>query len=164
MPNPDSENNPIFNVLVEVPRGSQVKYEYDEASGRIVVDGMLYDGVKFPFDYGSILGTLEEDGDPLDVIMYSTYPFYPGVVVPCRIIGGMDMLDRGLRDTKLLGIPVHDRVYSALQDITDFPQEKLAEYQVFYERDMAKQRNKIMEFKGLLSKQQALDLIHQSKQ
>ena len=158
---PDNLNN--FDVLVEISLGSQIKYEFNEELGRIRVDGMLFDGVKFPFDYGSILGTKEEDGDPLDVMIYSTYSFPPGVLVPCRIIGAMDIIDRGLRDTKLLGIPVHDRLNDHLQDISDFPTEKIDEYKIFYERDLAKQRNKIMEFKGLLSKEQALALIESSR-
>ncbi len=65
------------NVLIEIPQGSNVKYELDKEENVIKVDRILYTAMFYPFNYGFIPGTLEEDGDPLDVLVISNYPLMP---------------------------------------------------------------------------------------
>jgi len=121
-PGKDAPN--IVNVLIEIPMGSNVKYEYDEEEGVVRVDRILYTAMFYPFNYGFIPGTLEEDGDPLDVLIISDYPLLPGSVIEVRPIGILFMRDEEGEDAKIIAVPKDkiDPTYSNIKDIKDVPE------------------------------------------
>src|SRR3990172_11746849 len=83
----------VVNVFIEIPSGSSVKYELDKESGVIFVDRFLYTEMEFPFNYGFVPQTLAGDGDPIDVLVLSSKPVVPGVVIPARPLGMLEMDD-----------------------------------------------------------------------
>ena len=112
------------NVLIEIPMGSNIKYEYDEEEEVVKVDRVLYTSMMYPFNYGFIPGTLEEDGDPLDVLVISDYAIYPGTAIEARPIGILYMRDEEGEDAKIIAVPKDkiDPTYSNIRDIIDLPE------------------------------------------
>src|SRR3990167_5629960 len=126
----DIKNIPIgknppeeVNVLIEIPKGSSVKYELDKESGAVTVDRFLYTAMYFPFNYGFIPGTLSEDGDPIDVLVLSEHTVAPGAVIPATPIGMLEMEDESGIDAKILAVPPQkiDPLYGVYKDIADVP-------------------------------------------
>lgn len=122
-----------FNVIVETPRGCANKYEVDKATGLIKLDRVQYSAVYYPFDYGFAPGTHWHDNDPLDVMIITTHPLLAGVLVEVRPIGGVEMIDSGEGDDKIIAVPVEDPRFKELQDIDDFPSHRKAEIKHFFE-------------------------------
>lgn len=112
------------NVLIEIPMGSNIKYEYDEEEDVVKVDRVLYTSMMYPFNYGFIPGTLEEDGDPLDVLVITSYPIMPGTAIEVRPIGILYMRDEEGEDAKIIAVPKDkiDPSYSNIRDIIDLPE------------------------------------------
>ena len=106
-------------ALIEIPRGSRNKYELDHVTGRLRLDRVLYSSVHYPADYGFILETMGEDGDPLDVLVLVQEPTFPGCVVPARPVGGLDMQDEKGSDFKVLAVPVGDPRYAHVRTFAD---------------------------------------------
>ena len=125
----------VVNVLIEIPMDSSVKYELDEESGLLKVDRFLYTSMKYPFNYGFIPGTLEEDGDPVDVLLLSREPVYPGVLVEARPIGLLVMEDEEGKDSKVIAVPKGklDRSYEGVKDVKDLPDATLERIKHFFE-------------------------------
>ena len=97
-----------FDVLIEIPKGSRNKYEYDFDLGKMRFDRMLHTSMVYPTDYGFIPETLADDGDPLDVLVISTIPFFPGCVVEVKPVGILYMSDEKGGDEKVLCVPKAD--------------------------------------------------------
>lgn len=110
-----------FHAVVEIPAGSTVKYEIDPDTGVPVVDRFVLSPVAYPANYGFVTGSLEGDGDPLDVLIWTREPVVPGAVVRARSIGILRMTDAGERDTKILAVPAGDvdPRYADVGDIDD---------------------------------------------
>lgn len=108
-------------ALIEIPKGSNVKYEMDEKTGFIKVDRILYTSMVFPYNYGFVPGTLGEDGDPLDVLVISSATFNSGTTVMVRPIGVLLMRDEEGVDSKIMAVPVEkiDPEMSGVKDIKD---------------------------------------------
>src|SRR5580693_6439605 len=87
-----------MNVIIEVPRGSMNKYEIDKETGLLALDRVLHTAQQYPFDYGFVPQTLWDDGDALDVVLLTTYPLAPGILVHARPVGIMHMIDGGEAD------------------------------------------------------------------
>ncbi|MEM0373862.1 MAG: inorganic diphosphatase [Sulfolobaceae archaeon] len=121
---PGKEAPNIVNVLIEIPMGSNVKYEFDEEEGVVKVDRILYTAMFYPFNYGFIPGTLEEDGDPLDVLVIGNYPLMPGSVIEVRPVGILFMRDEEGEDAKIVAVPKDkvDPTYSNIRDVKDIPE------------------------------------------
>jgi len=118
--NPPSD----INVVVEVPLGGEpIKYEFDKASGAIFVDRFLYSSMRYPCNYGFMPGTLSEDGDPVDIMVYGNRPLVPGAVVAARPVGVLLMEDEAGLDEKILAVPSPrlTRYYSKIEEYTDLP-------------------------------------------
>ncbi len=109
----------VVNVVVEIQRGSVNKYEVDKASGRLVLDRVNGTSLGYPADYGYVPDTLCDDGDPLDalVVIFESVP--PGIVVPVRPIGVLNMVDDGEGDEKLICVPSDDVTKSHIQSVED---------------------------------------------
>src|SRR3989344_9561494 len=88
------------NVLIEIPKDGNIKYELDKDSGVIFVDRFLHTAMNYPFNYGFIPNTVSEDGDPIDVLVLSEQKVLPGVVIPSVVIGMLEMEDEEGIDTK----------------------------------------------------------------
>src|SRR3954470_17216521 len=90
-----------MNVIVEINKGSKNKYEIDKKTGLIALDRVSHTAQDFPFDYGFVPQSLWTDGDPLDVVVLTTYPLYPGILVRVRPVAVMGMNDSGEEDDKI---------------------------------------------------------------
>jgi len=113
----------LVNVVVEIPMGSNVKYEMDKESGMVKVDRFLYTSMIYPFNYGFVPGTKAEDGDPLDVLVISSYSVAPGSFIEVRPVGVLRMMDEEGNDEKIIGLPTAkvDPAYANVQEINDLP-------------------------------------------
>ena len=120
---PGSKAPDIVNAFIEIPMGSNIKYEYDEEEEVLKVDRILYTSMFYPFNYGFIPGTMSEDGDPLDILVISNYPFSPGTVVEARPVGLIYMTDEEGVDKKIIAVPKDkvDPSFSNIKDVTDIP-------------------------------------------
>lgn len=128
-----SERPASVRACVEVPRGSRNKYEIDPASGGIRLDRVLYSPLHYPADYGFVERTLAEDGDHLDVLIFTYEPTFPGCLVDARPIGVLDMRDEKGRDQKILAVPVGDPRFDGVTELDHVPPHFLKEVQHFFE-------------------------------
>ncbi|MCP4882473.1 MAG: inorganic diphosphatase [Flavobacteriales bacterium] len=122
-----------FDVLIEIPKGSRNKYEYDFVLNKIRFDRMLFSSMMYPGDYGFIPETLALDKDPLDVLVLGAEPMYPMVVVEVRPIGVFHMTDEKGPDEKIICVPVNDPIYSKRMDISDLNPHRLKEIEHFFQ-------------------------------
>ncbi len=152
-----------LNVIIEVPKGSHNKYEIDKETGLIALDRANYSDAAFPYDYGFAPQTLWEDGDALDVIVLTTYPLDPGILVAVRPVGVIEMIDTGESDFKVLGVPVNDKRWEDVQDIGDINQHSIKEFQHFLETyKLLKGKPAPVEIKAISGKAQAMEAIKKS--
>ena len=126
--------NEIY-VVVEIPMNSYVKYEVDKETGAVFVDRILYTAMIYPFNYGFIPSTLEEDGDPVDVLVLSHEPVFPGTVIPARPIGLLEMEDEEGPDSKVIAVPTVkiDPRWANINSINDLPKAYLDKIRHFFE-------------------------------
>lgn len=120
-------------AIVEIPRGSRNKYEYDDRLGSFKLDRVLYSSVHYPTDYGFIPETLAPDGDHLDVLVIMQEPTFPGCWIDIRPIGLLDMVDEKGHDQKILAVPLGDPRYSEVYDINDLNPHWLKEIENFFD-------------------------------
>ena len=122
----------IVEVLVEVPKGSRNKYEWDPDSERIKLDRVLYSSVHYPADYGFILDTMAEDGDEVDILVLIEEPTFSGCIIYARPVGMLQMRDEKGPDNKVLGVPIHDPRWRHVDDIHEIPPHLLNEIENFF--------------------------------
>ena len=122
-----------FDLIVEIPAGSRNKYEMDHTRGIIRLDRTLFTSTRYPADYGYIDHTLAPDGDPLDALVLTSEPTYPGVLIRVRAIGLFRMRDEHGQDDKIMCVPATDPRCEHLQDIDDLPEFDRLEIQHFFE-------------------------------
>jgi inorganic pyrophosphatase len=123
----------IIDAVVETPKGSRNKYEFDPDTGAIRLDRVLFSSIHYPGDYGFIPGTVSGDGDPLDVLILVEEPTFPGCRVRVRPIGVLLMEDEKGVDEKILGVPVADPRFEEVTDLPDLPHHWLTEVENFFE-------------------------------
>lgn len=111
----------IVYAVVEVPKGSQNKYEYSKSAGVIKLDRVLYSPLHYPGDYGFIPQSYYGDGDPLDILIMMEEPTFPGCVIEARPIGMLQLVDRGEHDDKILAVPSTDPHYEEYLDLENLP-------------------------------------------
>lgn len=124
--------NPIVEARIEIPMGSQNKYEVDPRTGKIKLDRVLYSAAFYPVEYGFIEDTLSLDGDPLDILVFTSTPTFPGCYIDSRIIGGMDMVDSGEGDTKIIAVNLGDPRYNHIKALEDLTPHYLVELKNFF--------------------------------
>jgi len=159
------ENPPEeINVIVEIPKDSKNKYEIDEEQGFIALDRALYSSVYFPFEYGTMPQTLSEDGDPLDVVLLSSFPTFPGCVVKSRPIGVFLMEDEAGVDNKIVAVPKTklDPRFKEIKTIEDLGEHQKKEIQEFFETYKRLEPNKFVKVKGWEAKEKALEIIEKA--
>lgn len=122
-----------MNVIIEIPRGSHNKYEIDKETGIIALDRVLHTAQTYPFDYGFVPQTLWDDGDALDVVLLTTNPLLPGILVRARPIAILPMVDGGDSDEKILAVPIADPRFGDVQNLDDVNKHTLKEIAHFFE-------------------------------
>ncbi len=123
----------VVNMIVEIPNGSKNKYEIDKETGLIKLDRAMKSAQDYPFDYGFVPQTLWEDGDALDVILLTTYPLYPGILVEARPVAVLRMIDGGEGDDKIIAVPKNDPRWEEVRDLADVNKHTIKEIQHFLE-------------------------------
>lgn len=149
------------NVFVEIPQGASVKYELDKESGVIMVDRFAFTAMVYPFNYGFVPQTSAEDGDPVDVLVISTYQVAPGTVIPSRPIGMLEMEDEEGIDTKILAVPTKkvDPFMSNINDINDLDETTKKKIQHFFNHYKELEPGKWVKTRNFLPKADALKAI-----
>ena len=132
-----------FTAVIEIPTGSNVKYELDKETGLLYMDRILYSAVHYPANYGFVPQTLAEDDDPLDVLVLCQEPLAPLTLVTARTIGLMTMVDSDRKDHKILAVAVHDPEYNGFREASELPQHRLTMLRRFF------QDYKILEHKAV---------------
>lgn len=122
-----------MNVIIEIPKFSKNKYEVDKETGIIALDRVMHTAQDYPFDYGFVPQTLFDDGDALDVVLLTTYPLAPGILVKARPVAIMEMTDNGERDDKVVAVPVEDPRFNHITDIGDLNPHFQKEMSHFFE-------------------------------
>ena len=128
-----SKTNDInFDVLIEIPKGSRNKYEYDPEKRMIRYDRMIFSSMHYPSDYGFIPETLALDGDPLDVLVLVSEPTFPGCIINVRPIGVFNMADEKGQDEKILCVPVTDPIWNKLTSLKEVNPHLMKEIEHFF--------------------------------
>jgi inorganic pyrophosphatase len=130
--NPDSADQAV-NVVIEISRGSKVKYELDKPTGMLRVDRILYSSVHYPANYGFLPRSYCDDGDPLDILVLGYEPVVPLAMMLARPIGVMHMKDDGQADDKIIGVCVQDPAFAEVTDIGQLPRHTFTEIKRFFE-------------------------------
>ncbi len=148
-----------MNVIIEIPKFSKNKYEIDKETGLIALDRVMHTAQDYPFDYGFVPQTLFDDGDALDVVVMTTYPLFPGILVRCRPIAIMGMIDDGERDDKIIAVPVDDPRFDEIQDLEDLNTHFLKEMKHFFDtyKKIQNKKVEVLDFEGKNSAQSAFE-------
>ncbi|MEH6408222.1 MAG: inorganic diphosphatase [Leeuwenhoekiella sp.] len=131
-----------FDVLIEIPKGSRNKYEYDFKLKKIRYDRMIFSSMMYPADYGFIPETLALDGDPLDVLVLVTEPTFPGCVMEVKPIGVFHMTDEKGPDEKVICVPVSDPIANSVNDLSELNPHLIKEIEHFFQvyKDLEKKK------------------------
>src|SRR5579871_3253776 len=155
--------NGEINVFIEIPKDGNIKYELDKDSGIIMVDRFLYTAMSYPFNYGFVPGTLADDGDPIDVLVLSEFPVFPGTVMPSQVIGMLEMEDESGIDTKILAVPTQkidpDYGVFTMETVPDSMKNKIKHFFENYKTLEPGKWVKIKEWKG---KVEAIEAVKKS--
>ncbi|MEQ8711592.1 MAG: inorganic diphosphatase [Cyclobacteriaceae bacterium] len=152
-----------IDVVVEIPKGSRNKYEYDHEKNVIRLDRMIFSSMFYPSDYGFVPDTLALDGDPLDVLVLVTEPTFPGCVIEVRPIGIFKMTDEKGPDAKVLCVPVSDPNWDKIRELDDVNPHLIREIEHFFQvyKDLEKKKVGI---EGWEDKEYAVKTILESKE
>ena len=144
-----------INTIVEINKGSKNKYEIDKETGLIALDRVSHTAQDFPFDYGFVPKTLWDDEDALDVIILTTYPLIPGILVRVRPVALLNMIDCGDADDKVIAVPVDDPRWEKVLDLEDINKHTIKEIEHFYST-YKKLQNKEVKVNGFSGKEAAV--------
>lgn len=153
----------IVTSVIEVPKGSKIKYELDKASGLIKVDRILFSSVHYPSNYGFIPRTLCEDRDPLDILVLGQESTVPLSLMRARPIGVMKMEDQGEADDKIIAVHVDDPEFAHYQSIKELPPHWIKQVKRFFE-DYKALEMKSVKVNEFLGPDQALEIVEQAIQ
>lgn len=132
-----------ITVVVEINKGSKNKYELDKKTGLIKLDRVMHTGQDYPFDYGFVPQTHWYDGDPLDVVLLTTYPLIPGTLLTARPVAIIDMVDGEDSDAKIVAVPVEDPRFNNVKDLSDVNPHTIEEISHFFETYKQIQKKKV---------------------
>ncbi len=155
-----------LHAVIEIAKGTSVKYEEDKSTGKMVVNRFLYTAMNYPFNYGYIPNTLAEDGDPLDIAVISTSAVFSGCILPSRIIGMLEMEDEAGIDHKIIAVPTQkiDPSFAHVNDIDDLDANTKSCIKHFFENYKSTEPGKWVKVKNFLSKEVAFKVMQKSQQ
>ncbi|KAL0480473.1 inorganic pyrophosphatase [Acrasis kona] len=148
----------VFNCVIEIPRGSKVKYELDKGTGLLKVDRILASPMVYPANYGFIPQTYGDDHDPLDVLVLMQTSVAPLSTMRAKPIGVMHMIDQGEGDDKIICVHADDPEYRNYNNISELPAHKLLEIKIFFE-DYKKLDKKVVSISGFDGPEKAKEII-----
>ena len=153
----------IIPVMIEIPKGSRNKYEYDIKQGVLKFNRMLFSAVHYPSDYGFIPDTLAMDGDPLDALVLVWEPTFPGCLIEAKPIGLFKMWDEKGRDEKILCVPIGDPMWNHIETLDDVNPHLLKEIEHFFKiyKDLENKNTGVEGWRGL---EAALKIIQEAKE
>ena len=159
-------SSPTLKMIVETPRGSRNKYAYDQETGRLKLSKVIAEGMVFPYDFGFIPGTRAEDGDPLDVLVLTDEPTFPGCEVDCRLLGVIKATQaeegRVDRNDRLIAVAEQSLQYGEVKDLSDLDPALVRRMEAFF-INYQKLRNvefKILDRAGMES---ALEILEKAR-
>lgn len=146
-----------IKVYIEIPQGSKVKYEVDPDSGMLMVDRILHTPMHFPANYGYVIGSKGEDGDPTDVLVLTSEAVVPGVGIKAKLIGMLEMEDEEGVDTKLIAVPIQkvDPLFGTWNDISDVPEHTKSKIKHFFDHYKDLEPGKFVKTGNFLSAKEA---------
>ena len=151
-------------VLVEIPAGSRNKYEWDDELEAIALDRRLFTAMAYPADYGFVIGTMAEDDDPLDALVLTSDPTFPGCRIRVRLVGVFHMTDEKGPDEKLLCVPLGDPAFERIRDIHDVNAELRDEIEHFFQRYKDLEPSKRTETRGWGNRDDAERILEDARE
>ena len=150
-----------FIAVIEIEKGSKLKYELDKETGMLMLDRILYTSTHYPASYGFIPHTYADDGDPLDVLILCSEPIAPLTLVRAYPIGVISMIDNGANDEKIIAIPFEDPTYNVYRSIEALPSHIFSEMRHFFMvyKELEHKQTAVNEVKG---QREAIDIIKHS--
>jgi inorganic pyrophosphatase len=159
-PNYDRKKSHV-DAIIEIPQGSKAKYEVDKKSGLLRLDRVVYAAFHYPINYGFIPQTLGEDGDPLDILVFSQVSIQPLCLVSCHIIGVMEMEDMGQKDEKIIAVANDDPSVEDIKKMGDLPPYLLEEIKHFFQQYKVLRNKKVL-VDEFLPREIALDFVEEA--
>jgi inorganic pyrophosphatase len=160
---------PCTDIIIETPKGSAEKYDYDPDLHLFKLKKILPAGMVFPYDFGFIPGTKGEDGDPLDIIVISEFHSFPGCVIKVKIIGGIKAeqsekkgADKMIRNDRFIGVPKVAKMFSDLDTVKDLPDQVLQELEQFF-INYNKMEEKKFKVLSIMDAKEAFKIIESNK-
>lgn len=148
------------NMIVEINKGTITKYELITETGMLKVDRVGYSSLAYPFDYGAIPQTYDEDNDPLDIMLiFTTEPILPGALIEARVIGLMEMIDGDEIDDKVIAVPKDDKRFDHIKDLSDIPEYLMKEWRYYWEHLKDLKKEHAVEIKEFKDKKAAIAII-----
>jgi inorganic pyrophosphatase len=131
------DDKEIWRVVIETPKGSHNKYKFDEELGIFMLNGVMPEGMSFPYDFGFLPSTLGDDGDPLDVLLLMDEPAFCGCMIPARLIGIIEAQQTeedgaSERNDRLVAVPVKARTFSDCKSLKDLNDNRVHEIEQFF--------------------------------
>ena len=158
-----SKKELVVTVMIEIPKGSRNKYEYDPKTRQIRFDRMLYSSVHYPCDYGFISETLAGDGDALDALVLVAESTFPGCLIEARPVGVFKMEDEKGLDEKILCVPIRDPLWNHIRKLSEVPPHILREVEHFF-KIYKELENKVTKIDGWFPLKDAIKIIQKSKE
>jgi inorganic pyrophosphatase len=153
-----------MDIIIETPKGSAVKYKYDENHHLFRLKKILPAGLVFPFDFGFIPGTKGEDGDPIDALVISEFQGFPGCIMDCRIVGCI-RVEQGpdkkgmVQNDRFIAIPEQSTVFENVISIEDIPSTVISQVESFFV-NYINGEGKQIKLKGNLNAAQAMAILN----
>ncbi len=151
----------IVNAIIEIPKGSQAKYELHKESGLLKLDRVLFSAVYYPANYGFIPRTLSDDGDPLDILVMCSVDVDPLCLIEAKVIGLMEMVDNSEKDEKIIAVAKNDISVNHMDDLKDLPPHTTIQLQRFFE-DYKKLEHKNVVVEKIVGKEEAFKIINEA--
>lgn len=152
-------------VFIEVSSNTNIKYEHDHKTGRLICDRILHTPMTYPYNYGYIPDTLAGDGDPLDVIVVTSYKLLPGCYIECKILGVLYTEDEKGKDEKIIAVPISkiDPYMKSINILSDLKKSQLDMIYFFFENYKSLEKDKWVKIIGWGSKAEAEIVYEASK-
>tara|TARA_Y100001954_G_C15719405_1_gene557398 strand:+ start:387 stop:866 length:480 start_codon:yes stop_codon:yes gene_type:complete len=154
----------IIDSIIEVPKNTNLKYEFDKKLNMIRLDRILHSSMIYPFNYGYIPNTLADDGDPLDIMVICDFVCHPNIILKSRIIGVLITEDEKGFDEKILAVPDNsvDPSYDNIQNYTDLDKHIINKIEYFFRHYKSNEPNKWIKIHSFENKEKAVEIYNKS--